>query len=70
MTFGQNAPVRGGGKHLAYFRSDQLRVARRRSVATVAEHVRQMIVSAGGGAIVSNGGTLTANELQLSRQPG
>ena len=64
MTIGQNAQVEGGGKNLAFFSSltpgGTITIGSQ-GVTTTGD----VIVGAGGGAIVSNGGTVTGDEVQL-----
>ena len=69
MAIGQNAPVQGGDKHLAFFRSTApggTTTIGSQGVATTGD----VIVSAGGGAIVSNGGTVAGDEIQLRAAQG
>ena len=74
MTIGQNARVDGGTKGLAFFRtSDPL--ARSGSITIGAQGVAtgagaDVIVGAGNGNIVSAGGTITGDEVQLRARTG
>ncbi len=65
LTVGQNVQVNGGGKNLAFFRSSNPRrhYDHWRRVGS-APRV-DVIVSAGGGSIVSNGGTVSGDQVQL-----
>ena len=69
MTIGENAQVNGGGKHLAFFRSPTAggtTTIGSQGVATTGD----VIISAGGGAIMSNGGTVAGDEVQLRAGQG
>jgi filamentous hemagglutinin family protein len=69
MIIGQNAQVDGGTKNLAFFRSQQpggTITIGTNGVATTGD----VIVNAGGGAIVSNGGTVRGDEVQLRAREG
>jgi filamentous hemagglutinin family protein len=69
MIIGQNAQVNGGTKNLAFFRSQQpggTITVGTQGVATGGD----VIINAGGGAIVSNGGTVRGDEVQLRAREG
>ena len=64
MQIGESAQVNGGGKNLAFFRSANpggSTTIGAQGVTTTAD----LIISAGGGAIASNGGTVIGDEVQL-----
>ena len=69
MTIGQNARVEGGGKSLAFFRSSMPGGTTTIGASGV-NSTGNVIVSAGGGAIVSNGGTVSGDQVQLRASQG
>jgi filamentous hemagglutinin family protein len=69
MTMGENAQVNGGTKGLAFFRSPTAGGTTTIGAQGVTT-TRDVIVSAGGGAILSNGGTVAGDEVQLRAGQG
>ena len=69
VVFGENARVNGGTKNLAFIRS-----LSPGGTVTVGAHglatTGDVIVSAGGGSIASNGGTVAGDEMQLRATQG
>ena len=69
IVFGENAQVNGGAKNLAFIRS-----LSPGGTVTIGAHglttAGDVIVSAGGGSIASNGGTVVGDELQMRATQG
>ena len=69
VVFGENAQVNGGAKNLAFIRS-----LSPGGTVTIGAHglttAGDVIVSAGGGSIASNGGTVVGDEMQLRATQG
>ena len=69
MNIGENARVEGGTKNLAFFRSSMPGGTTTIGAQGVGSS-GNVIVSAGGGAIVSNGGTVAGDQVQLRASQG
>ena len=73
MTIGENAQVNGGTKDLAFFRSPTAGgtiTIGVQGVTTTGDVIVSAGVAAGAGAILSNGGTVAGDEVQLRAGQG
>jgi filamentous hemagglutinin family protein len=70
MTIGANNKVDGGNKNLAFFRSGSVAGGSTTIGSVGVQTTGNLIVSAGGGALNSDGGIVAGNQVQLRASTG